>query len=865
MKNETKMWSTIKNRILAVLAALLLGVGILTSFVVFTDFMEQTIYEESTAHLTEIYHQANQTLYNKVSFNWGVMRMWTPYLERAQSDADVCAFLAQAKEEYQFTDFFFVSRDGSYITLDGEQGYLDLGRTLSQLILEQQPIVANSVVPDKPEIMVFAVPTAKGSYQGFAYEAIAVTYNNKDLVDSLKISAFEGHGSTFAVLPDGRVVLDSSSADMRGVHNILAMLRNSAGFTAEQITTLQKAFAAGKTGNLEFSIHGIGYYMVYGSASFQNWTILGIVPKSVVNANMNRLQYTTMAVMSSIVGMLAVTALLLVVQSNRQKLRKKDQQLLAREELFSSLSRNVDDVFLMIDTGTGKVEYISPNVRRILGISPEAVQEDFHVLCSAEGDNCTSRLDGLMQMEQGTQQEWDREFIHQETGEPHYIHVTGFINEVQGAKKCIVDLSDRTGEHQTTLAVEAALEIAEKASQAKTDFLSNMSHDIRTPMNAIVGLTTLMENELDQPEKLAEHLHKLESSGQLLLGIINNILDMSRIESGKTTLSVEPMHLSQQLDQLSTMIRAQASEKAQTFTVSTHLRHENLLADPTRLNQVLMNILSNAVKYTPRGGHIRFEVEELPRNEHYAKYRFVVQDDGIGMSEAYQKTLFDPFTREERSGTNKVQGTGLGMAITKNIVDLMGGSISVESATGKGTRFEVVLEFPIDTEADAVPKAQALPEEPEDVSPLCGMNFLCAEDNAINAEILELLLESKGAHCKIYPNGQELVDAFVRVKPGEYDMILMDVQMPVMDGLEATRRIRSSENPLGQVIPILAMTANAFLEDMQKSKEAGMDEHLSKPVDIDALEQTVKRFRVTPPPKINSGQARFRRTSTQTM
>ena len=847
MKNETKMWSTIKNRILAVLAALLLGVGILTSFVVFTDFMEQTIYEESTAHLTEIYHQANQTLYNKVSLNWGVMRMWTPYLERAQSDADVCAFLAQAKEEYQFTDFFFVSRDGSYITLDGEQGYLDLGRTLSQLILEQQPIVANSVVPDKPEIMVFAVPTAKGSYQGFAYEAIAVTYNNKDLVDSLKISAFEGHGSTFAVLPDGRVVLDSSSADMRGVHNILAMLRNSAGFTAEQITTLQKAFAAGKTGNLEFSIHGIGYYMVYGSASFQNWTILGIAPKSVVNANMNRLQYTTMAVMSSIVGMLAVTALLLVVQSNRQKLRKKDQQLLAREELFSSLSRNVDDVFLMIDTGTGKVEYISPNVRRILGISPEAVQEDFHVLCSAEGDNCTSRLDGLMQMEQGTQQEWDREFIHQETGEPHYIHVTGFINEVQGAKKCIVDLSDRTGEHQTTLAVEAALEIAEKASQAKTDFLSNMSHDIRTPMNAIVGLTTLMENELDQPEKLAEHLHKLESSGQLLLGIINNILDMSRIESGKTTLSVEPMHLSQQLDQLSTMIRAQASEKAQTFTVSTHLRHENLLADPTRLNQVLMNILSNAVKYTPRGGHIRFEVEELPRNEHYAKYRFVVQDDGIGMSKAYQKTLFDPFTREERSGTNRVQGTGLGMAITKNIVDLMGGSISVESATGKGTRFEVVLEFPIDTEADAVPEAQALPEEPEDVSPLCGMNFLCAEDNAINAEILELLLKSKGAHCKICPNGQEIVDAFVRVKPGEYDMILMDVQMPVMDGLEAARRIRSSENPLGRVIPILAMTANAFLEDMQKSKEAGMDEHLSKPVDIDALEQTVKRFRVTPP------------------
>ena len=857
MKNETTMRPTIKKRILAVLAALLLGIGIWTSFVVFTDFMEHTIYEESTAHLTEIYHQANQTLYNKVSLNWGVMRMWTPYLESAQSDADVCSFLAQAKGEYHFTDFFFVSRDGSYVALDGERGYLDLGRTLSQLILEQQPIVANSVVPDKPEIMVFAVPTEKGSYQGFDYEAIAVTYNNRDLVDSLKISAFEGHGSTFAVLPDGRVVLDSSSADMRGVHNILAMLKNSAGFTAEQVDALQDSFAAGESGNLEFSINGVSYYMVYGSASFQNWTILGIAPKSVVNANMNRLQYTTMAVMSGTTGMLAVAALLLVVQNNRQKLRKKDQQLLAREELFSNLSRNVDDVFLMIDTETRKVEYVSPNVQRILGLSPEAVQEDLHVLYPAGDDSGASRLENLMQMEQGVQQEWEREFVNQETGEPRYIHVTGFINDVQGARKCIVDLSDRTGEHQTTLAVEAALEVAEKASKAKTDFLSNMSHDIRTPMNAIIGITTLMKNELHQPEKLAEHLGKLETSGRLLLGIINDILDMSRIESGKTTLNIEKTNISQQVSQLDSIIRQQASQRRQTFTVETHMQHENVLADPNRLNQVLMNILSNAVKYTPQGGRIRLAVDELTHTEHYAKYCFVVQDDGIGMSAAYQKTLFEPFTREEKSGTNKVQGTGLGMAITKSIVDLMGGTIRVESATGKGTRFEVVLEFPIDAEADKVQTAPALPEEAEAVSPLSGMNFLCAEDNAINAEILELLLETKGARCTICSNGQEIVDAFASVRPGEYDMILMDVQMPVMDGLEATRRIRSGENPLGHTIPILAMTANAFLEDMQKSRDAGMDEHLSKPVDINALEQTVKRFRVTPPPPINSGKARF--------
>ena len=415
--------------------------------------------------------------------------------------------------------------------------------------------------------------------------------------------------------------------------------------------------------------------------------------------------------------------------------------------------------------------------------------------------------------------------------EQYNIHLTQVNDELRQAQDAAAE----------------ALRSAERASKAKTDFLSNMSHDIRTPMNAIIGITTLMKNELHQPEKLAEHLGKLETSGQLLLGIINNILDMSRIESGKTTLNVEKMNLPQQVSQLDSIIRQQAGQRRQTFTVNTHLQHENVLADPNRLNQVLMNILSNAVKYTPEGGHIRLEVEELPRNEHFARYRFVVQDDGIGMSADYQKTLFDPFTREEKSGTNKVQGTGLGMAITKSIVDLMGGSISVESAPGRGTRFEVVLEFPIDTESDHAQKVQALPEEAEETSPLSGMKFLCAEDNAINAEILEMLLESKGAHCKIYPNGQEIVDAFASVKPGEYDMILMDMQMPVMDGLEATRRIRNGENPLGRIIPILAMTANAFLEDMQKSKEAGMDEHLSKPVDISALEQTVKRFRVTFP------------------
>ena len=859
MKNQKKARTTIQHRALVAAVVLLCSAATVMGVRGYMVLMNRTIYEESTAHLTEIYHQANQTLNNKVSFNWGIMQMWLPYLEIAQSDAEIRSFLTSAQEEYDFTDFYFISRDGSYITLDGEQGYLELRQMQSQLILEQQPVVANSVVPGKPEIMVFAVPAEEDSYQGFDYEAIAISYNNADLVESLKISAFGGSGSTFAVLPDGRVVLDNSSATMSGVHNILALLKGSAGFTTEQVEALRKSFAARESGNLEFAIDGVDYYMVYGAASFQDWTIVGIAPKAIVNASMDNLQYTTMVVMGCVMGALTVVTVLLILVNNKRKLQSKDKQLLEREELFSHLSRNVDDVFLMIDIDTRKVEYISPNVQRILGVSPASVREDYHVLCHAGKEDCSARLESLMRMEQGTQQEWNREFINQQTGETRYVHVTGFINAIQAEKKCILDMSDRTDDRRAALTLQTALEVAEKAGRAKTDFLSNMSHDIRTPMNAVVGITTLMKHELDQPEKLAEHLGKLESSSQLLLSIINDILDMSRIESGKTTLNTEQVNLAQQIGRLCSIAQQQATQHGQTFTVQTRVQHEHVLTDPNCLNQVLVNILSNAVKYTPSGGHIQMKVEELSHSKRYAKYRFMVQDDGIGMSEAYQKVLFDPFTREERSGTNRVQGTGLGMAITKRLVDLLGGAISVESAPGKGTRFAVVLEFPIDADADAVREAPMLPDDVEATSPLYGMHFLCAEDNAINAEILTMLLETKGATCTICPNGQEIVDAFASVKPGDYDMILMDVQMPVMDGLEATRQIRAGNNPLGATIPILAMTANAFLEDMQKSKEAGMDEHLSKPVDLATLEQVVKRFRVTPPPLTHSGEARFSR------
>lgn len=504
-----------------------------------------------------------------------------------------------------------------------------------------------------------------------------------------------------------------------------------------------------------------------------------------------------------------------------------------------------------------------------------------------------------------------------------------------------------------------AVKTAEKATKAKSEFLSNMSHDIRTPMNAIVGITDLMGHEADTSDKMHTYIEKVRMSSRHLLSLINDVLDMSKIESSEVVLNQDTLSLAEQVGQVDSIIRSQAAERGQTFRIRVHsIVHEYLIGDSVRLRQVLLNLLSNAVKYTPNGGEIHFDVAELPcRRQDCATIQITVEDNGCGMEPEFLEHIFEPFTRAESSMTNKVQGTGLGMAITKNIVDLMDGTITVESEPGKGSRFRVTLTLPIDYSAE--PKLDAerilllsddavlsdnihaslqesriplitastvadaerqLRQKPTDVilvnghlndpnlagiverlrrsaqhavllfccdyaqsdqvhdmlvksgaddliarpfffsnlsrtvnrvqgnvpeavasgSGLKGMRFLCAEDNALNAEILEAVLEVNGASCTIYPNGRALVDAFASVEPGTYDAILMDVQMPVMNGLDATRAIRGGKNPLGRTMPIIAMTANAFTEDIRECLDAGMDAHVAKPLDIAVLGRTVQ-------------------------
>ena len=397
---------------------------------------------------------------------------------------------------------------------------------------------------------------------------------------------------------------------------------------------------------------------------------------------------------------------------------------------------------------------------------------------------------------------------------------------------------------QAKQAAEEAFQVAQEASRSKSSFLANMSHDIRTPMNAIIGMTSLIKHDAGDKGKVIEYANKIDISSQHLLGIINDVLDMSKIEAGKTTFKYTDFSILDFIQELNVIFHSQTDEKNQTFTIiKEDIQHERVNGDEVHLMQIFSNLLSNAIKYTQEGGEIQLLIEECESNSSiYAKYRFLVSDNGVGMSADFKNTIFDAFTRAESSLTNKIQGTGLGMAITKNLVEAMGGTIDVESELGQGSCFEILMDLKIaeDKSVSLIPQTEK--DEPED-NILHGMKFLCAEDNEINAEILTELLKIEGAECTICENGEEILKTFEQSAPGEYDMILMDVQMPVMNGYEATKAIRRSSHELAKTIPIIAMTANAFSEDIQHSLAAGMNAHISKPVDMKMLEKTIRSIK----------------------
>lgn len=945
-------------------------VGIVLGVFRYFRFVSKTVYEESVSHLTEVFHQSDNMMRELTDKNLTYLHIWGENLQDILSEDEIRDYIKKAQEDTGFLEFFFLSADGDYKMATGETGYLGLQENMEEEIRQGNDVIANAAVPGKSQLLIFATPKAHGIYQGFEYDAIAIAYENSDIVDVLDISAFDGNAQSFMIHPDGRVVVDHSSEAWGNVYNFFGILREHSDMSEKEINALLEKFKAGRTDAMLLNLDGRNYYLVYEKSDIQDWMFLGLVQADIVNASMNRLQRSTIIFVSAIVFCIAALFISLIIQKNRTDLRRKDTEILYRDELFQKLSMNVDDVFLMLDAKTYQADYVSPNVEKLLGITVEQIHKDICILGKLRSEKQEDpEKNYLEEIQVQEQREWDFEYVHLKTGEKRWFHNIAMGSEVNGKKKYILVMSDRTSDRKMNQALSEAVRAAETANKAKSTFLSNMSHDIRTPMNAIIGFTTLAVSNIDDKKRVRDYLGKILSSSNHLLSLINDILDMSRIESGKIHLEETEVSLSDVLHDLKTIISGQIHAKQlELYMDAMDVTNEDVYCDKTRLNQVLLNLLSNAVKFTPAGGTVSVRIRQYPGTVKGSElYEIRVKDNGIGMSQEFVQKIFSPFERERTSTVSRIQGTGLGMAITKNIVNMMGGTIEVLTEQGKGTEFIVRLPFRIQSKhqriekiaeleglkalvvdddfntCDSVTKmlvkvgmrsewtlsgkeavlrarqsmemgdafhayiidwrlpdmngievtrqirslgddtpiiiltaydwsdievearaagvtafcakpmfmsdirdtlmtaiGQKQAEAEAEILPTAGSDFrgkciLLVEDNELNSEIAAEILNEYGFLVDTAENGAEAVEKVKNSKPGNYDLVLMDVQMPVMNGYEATKQIRALDNPALAGITILAMTANAFDEDKKKALECGMDGFLSKPIVIEEL------------------------------
>ena len=958
----------------AILLLVLLAVGFGVRYI---SFVSQTIYQESTSHLEEVLHKSNNMLKEMVRKNLTYLHLYNDFLENTSDEAEIQAYIEKAQQSTGFVGFYFLTYDGNYMTVTGETGYLGLQTNLDEKLSKGEDIVMNTALPGKPQMLAFICPETQGSYRGFAYDAIAIAYYNDAVLKLLDNSAFEGNASNYVIYPDGRVIIDNSVNRKETVYNFIAMLREHSDLSEKQILALSDAFAQGSSGNLRVTLGGISYYLVYEGTAVQNWTMLGLVPVRVVNAGLDKLWFHTIQIVAGITVGIAVLVILMIVRRGHANLRRKNTEISYRDELFKKLSLNVDDVFLMLDAETAKVDYVSPNIERLLGIPWREARQDARVLAALHPKDSPDRdknyLEGLLS---GQQREWDDEYGHLETGERRWFHIVAMGSEVEGRTKHILVMSDRTADKQVNQALSDAVAAAETANRAKSTFLSNMSHDIRTPMNAIIGFTTLAISNIDDKNRVKDYLTKTLASSNHLLSLINDVLDMSRIESGKIHLEEVEVNLSDVLHDLKTIVSGQVYAKQLEFYMDAmDVTDEDVYCDKTRLNQILLNLLSNAIKFTPAGGTVSVRVRQLAgKVRGCGQYEFRIKDNGIGMSQEFAQKIFEPFERERTSTVSRIQGTGLGMAITKNIVDMMGGTIKVQTAQGKGSEFIICL--PMRTQAEHRPvekiteleglKALVVDDDfntcdsvtkmlvkvgmraewtlsgkeavlrarqsiemsdvyhayiidwrlpdmngievtrqirslhddtpiiiltaydwsdieveakaagvtafcskpmfmsdlretlmsalgqnqtdaaqellPQKNADFKGRHILLVEDNELNREIAQEILREYGFRVDTAENGAVAVEKVCTAAPGSYDLVLMDVQMPVMDGYTATRKIRALDDPARAKIPILAMTANAFDEDRCNALESGMNGFLSKPIVIGDLVQELHKI-----------------------
>ena len=936
------------------------------------------IFMESASHLEEIYSYLGKYISSTNNNSFDSMHLFMTQLEytldSGGDDQFVSDMVSAWKEDLGFKEFYFVSRNGELMSIDGKYKRFDLSSSLVDLMINGRDIMTDVSMPGSDGLTLYAIKCRKHKYRSFNYEAIAVTFSNDNILDLLSISAFDSKSDNYVINGEGRIIFNGSSFrnTENRFYNVVNYLEDNSDLTNQKLLSLEKSWTEGSMITLSTKIESVPYYLVSVPLEQSGWILVGMVDAGVVNKNINQLQNLTMGLGFSVSALLLFILFSIVVTSYIKTKKRQQDEIMFRDSLFSDLSHNVNDVFVILEEKTDEVVYVTPNIDSVLGVKEEDVKKDLASIDGMNGDRLIAS--NLMELNKKDKISWTQEYLNNDIGETRYLEITAYHTEFGSLKRIVIVISDRSEERELQNALSSSLEIAKNANAAKSNFLANMSHDIRTPMNAIVGYSTLLMKDADDKNKVIEIGKKITYSSQHLLSLINDVLDMSKIESGRTSLNSDKVDVSEVINNISEIVQVQTKSKKQSFEIKTKGNiPPYIYADKLRLTQILLNLLSNAVKYTEKNGTISLVVEGYGNNGQTCHLRFIVSDNGQGMSSEFVEKIFEPFSRETNSMTNKIQGTGLGMSITKSIIDLMGGTIDIQSELGKGSVFTVDLIFSVpldenddnffadheitrvlvgDDEIDITENIQSIlsdaglecdaaigglesvdkatrayednnsydviildwkmpdmdgvecvrrirkeigkdvpifvlssydvseiedeakkagvdlflpkpfflsnfqrvldtyyqnkantEEEGNNSDDFSGVKILVAEDNEINAEIITELLDSIGIKCVIAEDGLEALRVFTEESPDEFDMIFMDIQMPIMDGYESARRIRASNNTRAKSIPIIAMTANAFEDDVKASMASGMNAHISKPIDFERLKSIIKSFR----------------------
>lgn len=792
---------------------------------------DKRIYNISEKKYVEIGKKLSVLLEDK----WKILDIIKRNIDSNNSNLNMKTLRAEQKntsfeDGSGYFNVIFINEYGEYISIDGKKGRLNNGMIINKR-MNDRFITDGNIIADSDMVMFgrYVVPSVLGD---FKYNTIAIVYSLEYMENLLNIY---DSGSWFITETNGNILYKHNGRNYN-IDNIIAYYEDTIKLDYEQLTTIKEKLAGCENGTVSYSNGTETFYLTYVYNEGDDWCLVGAAPRSAYSVTE---YYITVLIATGIFIMLyiiIICVISMVINEKGYNILILDKSGKNRDLIFNILQKGYEDMFIIISEDCCSIEYVSRNMQEVFGINcDEAVKNDVALLVTNDGKSLLD-INMLKSIRQGEERKIEDEYYNIVDRQNHWYLKTMYHDEEELGGKYLVVFSDRTNEYEKDMHIQQALDIARNANMSKDKFMSSLSHDMRTPVNAISGMAALIAKEADDKHKVIEYAEKISEACQHLQGLVNEILDISKIESGKPCLNTTKFSMAKLLQEISQVIRVQARNKEQMFIIETkNLCHNIFVGDKMRISQIIINLLSNAVKYTHVGGNIRLCIQEeriKSVTKCASKLIFIVSDNGSGMSREYQSVLFEPFSRENSISVAGVQGTGLGMSITKALVQLMGGSIDVSSCIGKGSEFTVTIYLETDESYKHKKSAPAAGDEGLCPSGAAGKRALVAEDYSINAKIMTEILKMDGITADIVADGREALKMFELSPEGFYDIIFMDIHMPFMDGYEATRRIRSLDRSDTKSIPIVAMSAGAFEKEFAMAKNAGMDEYITKPINI---------------------------------